>query len=225
MKKPSRRLVFAFLGAAVVGLLGVGLMSYMILQSRANTQPPPPYLVTGLQDIHDSKILFNPPREMEQGKPERIEARISYQEVGDAIVKGLKGRGEPNVETIQVGQNMSVTLGGDKFNIKKYGSDKQLIAGRPFAQWEWDTIPLEYGDLTLHLKAVINVNGAAYDIPVIDRLIKVKVNRPYIAAQVARNEKFWNIVLGSGAGIAIITGLLAWLKGKRNQEEKPGETS
>jgi hypothetical protein len=164
---------------------------------------------------------------MDQGKVERIEARVSYQDVGDAIVKGLKGRGEPNVETIQVGQDMSVTLTGDKFDIRKYGSDNQLIAGRPFAQWEWDVIPLEYGDLTLHLKAVINVGGSAYDIPVIDRLIQVKVNPPYIAAQAARNKDIWNIVLGSGVGLLIISGLIAWLKRKRrrNQKQKPWETS
>jgi hypothetical protein len=234
MKKPSRQLVLALSGAVIIGIAGAWLAGYTVWQAGAH--PPPPYLVDGLKDIHDSKILFNPPREMEQGKTDRIEARISYQDVGDAIAKGLKGRGEPNVETIQVGQSMSVTLSGDKFDIKKYGSDLQVIAGRPFAQWEWDVTPLEYGDLTLHLKAVINVGGAAYDIPVIDRLIKVKVNPPYIAAQAARNEKIWNIVFGSGI-LVVVGGVVAsiitwWWKRRKDRKDKdnpsgpkPWETS
>lgn len=206
--------------------MAIGVIS--LLATKREPRPPPNYLLSGLKNIHDSKILFNPPKEMDQGKPERVEARVSYQDVGDAITKGLKGRGEPNLETIQVGKNMSVTLSGDKFDIKKYGSDKQLIAGRPFAQWEWDVTPLEYGDLTLHLKAVIEVEDAAYDIPVIDRLIKVKVNPSYIAAQAARNEKIWSIVVGSGIGV-VLAGSFAsligwwWKRRKEKSNKKPGD--
>jgi len=168
---------------------------------------------------------------MEQGKPERVEARISYQDIGDAIKKDLKGRGEPELQTIQVGQQMTVTLLADKkeFDIKKYGPDEQLVAGRPFAQCEWEVTPLEYGELTLHLKAVINLSAArtreaAYGIPVIDRPIKVKVNPPYIAAKAAHNRWIWEMILGSGAGVVIFGGILKALLNRRRakkDEEKP----
>jgi len=118
---------------------------------------------------------------------------------------------------------MSVTLHADKseFDIKSYGSEEQLVAGRSFAQWEWDVTPLEYGERTLHLKAVVNIASdqekGAYDIPVIDRPIKVKINPPYIAAQVAKSKETWTILLGSGFGLVVVSGLTALIVRRRKQ--------
>jgi len=127
---------------ALVGFLGFLLLRFLRSFQSGNNAPPPDYLTSALDEIHDGKILFNPPREMEQGKAERVETRISYQDIGDAITKHLRGRGEPQTETIQVGEKMTVTLSANEteFNIKKYGPDEELVAGRPFAQWEWDVM-------------------------------------------------------------------------------------
>jgi len=218
----------------VTAALALGLLLFVILQcNKTEYREPPPRLpiAKSLQDIHDRKILFNPPREMDQGKSERVEARISYQDIGDAITKELKGRGDPQVDTIKVGQKMTVTLHADEndFNIKKYSSDEQLVEGRQYAQWEWDVTPLEPGDLTIHLKAVINVadpkgQEAAYDIPVMDRPIRVKVNPAYIAVRAAHNEKIWNALFGSGFGLFVISNFFLLirdvLKLRREKREK-----
>lgn len=200
-------------------LLFIILLVFACNLSAPRRRDPPLWLTGSLQEIHDGKILFNPPREMDQGKTERIEARISYLDLDDAITRGLKGRGEPNLEAIQVGEIMTVTLHADtkEFDIKKYSSDEQVVAGRPYAQWEWDVTPLEYGELTLHLKAVINLvdidkQKAAYDIPVIDRAITVKVNPPYIATQAALDKQNWTIFFGSGFGVLIITTIVTAIK-------------
>lgn len=219
--------------AVTSAIFALALLLFVILQCNrtANNPPPPLPIANSLQEIHDSKIVFNPSREMEQGKPERVEARISYEDIGDAIMKDLKGRGEPELKTIQVGQQMTVTLLADEkeFDIKKYGPDEQLVAGRPFAQWEWEVTPLQYGELTLHLKAVINLSAAgtregAYGIPVIDRPIKVKVNPPYIAAQAARNREIWSLVIGGGSLLGVITGILAWWRKRGRNKQRQWET-
>src|ERR1700687_5991735 len=126
---------------SALGAIGLNLSAVVIYKPRPwQTRPPPPELLNALKEIHHSKIVFNPPVEMDQGQAERIEARISYQDIGTAITKNLKGRGLPDLENIEVGQKMTVTLlsDEDEFKIKKYASDEQLVAGKPYAQWEWD---------------------------------------------------------------------------------------
>jgi hypothetical protein len=44
------------------------------------------------QKLHDSKIVFNPPDEMQQQKTEIIQARISFEDIGAALGKGLRVR-------------------------------------------------------------------------------------------------------------------------------------
>lgn len=125
LKQPRIRLVYVLAGAALIGGAGALLWSYQTSQVEAH--PPPGYLIAAFKEIHDSKILFNPSSQMEQGKVERIEARVSYKDVGEAISKGLIGTGDPKVETIKVGRQMSVTLNGDSFDIKKYSSETQWL--------------------------------------------------------------------------------------------------
>ena len=92
-----------------------------------------------------------------------------------------------------------------------------------------DVTPLEYGEFTLHLKAVINLSAAgtgeaAYGIPVIDRPVKVKVNPPYIAAQAARNKEIWTLIIGSGSLVGVITALFAWWRKRKRDKLRPWET-
>jgi len=67
---------------------------------------------------------------------------------------------------------------------------------------------------------------------VIDRPIKVKVNRPYIAAEAARdkeNQKILiGVLIGSGSVLGLMTATVAWIrarrKHKREQEGNDWET-
>jgi hypothetical protein len=138
---------------------------------------------TEIDKLPESKIVFNPPAQMRQGKKERIEARISYAEIGDSLIKGLKGRGVPIKQAIKVGPIMKVMLDADKdeFQITKYNNDEQAVSGRAFAQWDWDVLPIKSGNNDLHLTATISVRipelgDKYYDLPVIDKTIKVEVD-------------------------------------------------
>lgn len=187
----------------------------------------PPDLKTALRELSDGKILFNPPKEMLQGKTERVEARISYGDIGNTLADKLKGKGTPEIEDIKVGRKMSVYLyaNKDEFEITKYSSDSQVVGGSPYTQWEWDVKPLAHGDnLQLHLKAVINLERpgkaeAPIDLPVIDKQINVKVNHTYIAEQIARDEKMRTLLIGGGSLVTLLTGIAAFIKRRRDKRE------
>lgn len=220
---------------SVLFLTLISVVSMTLALYLKKTQPliPPsisPAIRSALEEIHESKILFNPPHEMEQGKLERVEARISYKDVGDAIIKNLKGRGKPELENIQVGQKMSVTLyyDEDDFKVKSYNSKEQVVIGRPYAQWEWDVTPIDYGEKQLHLKAVLNLDdigkdSTPYDIPVIDRTINIKVNPAFIAEQAAKNKDTRDLLIGSGSVLGAIGLIYAGFKGWRSRKKKKEE--
>jgi len=151
-----------------------------------------------VQKLRDSKILFNPPVEMRQGSKERIEARISFADIGPAFTEGLEGRGAPQVESIKVGPIMKVVLVGDQdaFLIEKFSSEEQTVAGKPFAQWEWDVTPLRSGNQALHLQASASIyvpgrGEKPVDVPVIHKTIQVKVNGWYATKRFVASYWQW----------------------------------
>jgi hypothetical protein len=151
-----------------------------------------------LEKLPESQIVFNPPTQMRQGKKERIEARISYNDIGDTLIKGLKGRGVPIKQSIKVGPIMKVVLEADKdeFQIAKFSNDEQTVSGRSFAQWEWDVMPIKSGSNDLHLTATISVRipelGDKYfDLPVIDRTIKVDVDTLFASKKFFETNWQW----------------------------------
>ncbi len=159
--------------------------------------------------LHEGKILFNPPSEMKQGKRERIEARVSFEDIGAALSQDLKGRAAPQIEPVKVSSIMKVILTGDQdaFAIEQFGTDEQIIKGRPFAQWSWDVTPLQSGKRSLHLQvtAVVSVagNDKTIGIPVIDKRIQVHIS-PWFASKrfVSNNWQWlWTVIVIPGAGL------------------------
>jgi hypothetical protein len=77
--------------------------------------PPKDYCYSGCPPIWEnlptSHILYNPSSEMRVGIEERIEARISNSSI-ENLKKGLKGRGYPQSEEINVSSRMIVRLEG-----------------------------------------------------------------------------------------------------------------
>ncbi len=193
--------------------------------SSPNVQPPPmPSLETVTRDgkpaeldeldremakLHEGKILFNPPSEMKQGKRERIEARVSFEDIGVALSQDLKGRAAPQIEPVKVSSIMKVILTGDQdaFAIEQFGADEQIVKGRPFAQWSWDVTPLQSGKRSLHLQVTAVVSVAGQDktigIPVIDKKIQVHIS-PWFASKrfVSNNWQWlWTVIVVPGAGL------------------------
>jgi hypothetical protein len=150
------------------------------------------------QKLHESKIVFNPPANMQEQKTETIQARISFEDIGPALAQGLEGPGQPQEEPLKVSEIMKVTLTGDRdaFLIQKIGDEEQVVAGKQYAQWEWHVTPLKSGDqnLTLTATATIFLQGRG-EKPVyfktLQKPILVRVDRWYASRQFLANNWQW----------------------------------
>jgi len=163
-----------------------------------------------VRNLRESKILFNPPLQMQQGRKERVEVRISSEDIGPALSEGLKGTGTPQVDSVRVSPVMKVVLTGDEgaFNIDNLSVEEQTVAGKPFAQWDYDVTPLKSGTQSLHLQviAIIHIperGEKPFEVPVIDKPIQVRIN-PWFASKrfIANNWQWlWTVIVIPGGGL------------------------
>jgi len=101
--------------------------------------------------LSPGKVVFNPPAEMTTGVSSLIEVRIASTISAD-IAKGLKGQGKAQIENIQVGPLMAVTLSGEEaFDIKPLTPKDQFVAQDAFTEWSYHVLPLESGTHRLSL--------------------------------------------------------------------------
>ncbi len=171
-----------------------------------------------LKNLSLGQVLFNPPQEMQVGIKERVEVSIS-KTIKEDLSKGLRGRGIPQIEEIEVGTFMTVRLRGDNFDIKTISNEEQLVAGEGFTQWEWDVTPLGSGNHSLLLTVTVRIklsegDEEKKDYPVFERQIKVKVNPVYTTIQFAKRHWMWIITTISGSGI------IGWLIKKWRKSKK-----
>ena len=152
-----------------------------------------------VQKLVERAIAFNPPSEMRQGAAEVISARITFQEIPEEVlIKGLPGRGQPQVERIKVSSVMKVALIGDQeaFTIQNLNNEEQAVAGKQFAQWEWKVTPVVSGDQELILRASATISTPNrpeknVDIPVLHRTIKVRVDPLFALRRFISNNWQW----------------------------------
>lgn len=180
-----------------------------------------------LKKLAPGRILFNPSEEMTVGVKERVEVRIARTLTED-LTTGLRGRGVPQVEEIRVGTFMKVCLTGDNFDIKALSHEEQVVAGEGFTQWDYDVVPLKSGTQTLLLTVTVRIKIPNYgeerkDCHVLERKIKVKVNRIYSILRFAKSYWQWIVttivatITSSG-----ITGLI--LKRRSNSRKNSGRS-
>lgn len=167
-----------------------------------------------MDKLRDSKILFNPPLEMQQGKREIVEVRISAEDIGPVISGNLEGRGAPTVESIKVSPVMKVTMTGDEgaFELRRLNGDEEQIItgipGRPYAEWKWEVTPLESGThfLNIQVAAVVHIperGEKTTDLPVAAKPIKVRVD-PWFATKrfIGNNWQWlWAAIVVPAAGL------------------------
>jgi hypothetical protein len=162
-----------------------------------------------VQKLRESDIVFNPPREMQEQKPVKIEARISFRDIGSALSEGLEGPGTPESAKLKVSPIMRVTLTGDPSAFYIQGTEpEQIVAGKQFAQWEWSVTPLKSGDQTLTLTAiaVVNIPGTGEktaDHKSFEKAIAVHVDRwRALKGFFANNWQWlWTVLLVPGIGV------------------------
>jgi hypothetical protein len=141
------------------------------------------------------QMLFNPPAEMEQGRAERIELRLT-QNLSEDISQGLKGSGQPEIQPLKIGTFMRARLTGDDFEIKALNDEEQVVSGDSFTQWAWDVTPLDSGKRTLHLAVTIRIKVGGLgeehkDYPVIDRDVNVSVNPGFFITGFVKSNWQW----------------------------------
>jgi hypothetical protein len=157
-----------------------------------------------LQKLTVGKILFNPPAEMKVGSTERVEVRIEKSEL-EGFAEGLKGKGEPQIESIKVGTFMQAHLNGMNFEIISLSHEEQLVSSSAVTQWDWDVTPLKSGEQKLELTVTVRIVVANHgvekkDYPVFERQIKVKINPVYSIKNFLKVNWQWIIstIIGSG---------------------------
>ena len=156
-------------------------------------------------------LTFNPPTEMIQGQWERVEVGIARSpELRDALVAGLRGRGEPQFEQISTSSVMSVELSGPSFEVISYGPAEQVVP--KIARWEFNVRPYRAGHQTLTLCVCLRVDlpttmGGSIAIPVLEREIRIRVSIAFSVHRFLAGNWQWLIATALGLGGA----LTAWI--------------
>jgi prepilin-type N-terminal cleavage/methylation domain-containing protein len=170
-----------------------------------------------IKRLAPGKILYNPPRQMRQGKKERVEVRVARQFAGD-LAAGLRGRGEPAIRQIQVGSVMIAQLSGDSFTIKPIGKPDRIVPDDGFAQWEWDVMPIKSGEQTLQLLVSVKIKlpGSGeenYVHPVMEEAIAVSINPWYVVSTFI--TKNWQYILGT-----IAIPFIGWIVKRKKKKRR-----
>ena len=152
-------------------------------------------------------LAFNPPTEMIQGRWERVEVGIARSfELRDALVAGLRGRGEPQFEQISTSSVMSVELSGPSFEVISFGPPEQIVP--EMAQWEFNVRSYRIGNQTLTLCVCLRINspvtGGNVTVPVLERPIRIRVDIALTAHRFLVKNWQWLIatILGLGGALA-----------------------
>lgn len=159
-------------------------------------------------------LLFNPPAEMRQGQAERVEVGIARSvALREALLDGLRGRGEAQFKEIDTAHFMSVELKGDAFAITPYSMTEQIVAET--ARWEFAVVPTRSGTQTLIVVASVRMavsrleklGGARRSLPVLEWPVRIRVDVPYNTRRFVASNWQWLIATVAGLGGAIA----AWI--------------
>jgi hypothetical protein len=177
-----------------------------------------------VEDLKPGRILFNPSLEMQVGKTEIVEVRIS-KSLSEELSKGLKGAGTPQIENIKVGSYMGVVLNGTKdfFFIDMKNREQKLITEGEYTEWLFEVTPLKQGNPSLFLTAynVISTPSGdrSYEHPALIKEIKVSTTIGYTVGSFLKDnwKEITGIVIASG-----IVGLIAnWIKRRKERRRQP----
>jgi CRP-like cAMP-binding protein len=134
-------------------------------RSKEGLTSPPPGPVVVTNSVPGS-ILWNPPDRMRVGHRERVEVRVADAEMAlEALGDGLRGRGVPQLDKLEVAPLMRVALTADPadFFIQALSTQDQLVRLAVVARWDFDVLPLRGGLQRLRLLASMRVKVEGKD--------------------------------------------------------------
>jgi hypothetical protein len=174
-------------------------------------------------------VLWTPPETMRVARPERVEVRISDADVAlSKLSEGLRGRGVPRIDTLEITPLMRVTLTADPkdFSIRALSTQDQLVRPGTVARWDFDVAALRSGLHRLRLLASMRVKvegkDEVVDLPSYESEVRVRVapvravgqfcaeNWKWIVGTVAIPIVAW-AATGTGIGPAVLKTLGGWM--------------
>lgn len=186
-----------------------------VIEPAAEPCSPPPsslrrMLECAKMDLKLGRLAFEPKKDMDQGREEKVFVRISPQSKAD-LSKGFKS-GPPTIQAIQVGPTMraSLSYSAEDFTVMQVGDASKIVdVDRPYTDWEWEVTPLAGGNKTLRVVVYADLmlpNGKPepYEAFVGSALIHVHVRPAYVVGKFL--STYWQWVLGS----PILAGAVAW---------------
>jgi hypothetical protein len=136
---------------------------------------------------------------MKVGRTERIEIRLS-RDLAARLTEGLRGRGAPQIEVIEIGDLMRVRLLGEHFAITALSSEDQLVRDIGFTQWDFDVVPRRSGRRVLRLAVTLRLKREdtqeLCDLPALEREIAVHV-APFTQL------RFLHAAIGNGSALQL----------------------
>ena len=155
-------------------------------------------------------ILWALPRRMRVGQRERVEIRLGDAGVAESQLRaGLKGRGFPETDKLEVAPLMRVTLVSDAkdFEISSLSSPDQYVRPNSVARWDFYATPLRSGTRTLRIlvsmRVKIESKDEIVDLPSYERDVIVAVALFHSTAKFMSKNWQW------AAGTVLIP-LLIW---------------
>ena len=158
---------------------------------------------------------------MKVGIEERVEVRLT-KDITENLTEGLKGPGAPQIEPIEVGTFMMVTLtGGDSFDINALSSEEQVVKPVGFTEWSWDVTPLKSGRQELHLTVTVRIlipgqDEQKIDWLVMDKQISVEVNIPYTFKRFI--ECYWQWIVATIISAICVIPIILKLSGRTRKK-------
>jgi hypothetical protein len=98
---------------------------------------------------------------MRVGCCERIEIRVAASGVAvEALLAGLRGRGAPRIDNLEVTARMRIALTADAsaFSIDARSTKDQFVRQGTSGRWDFDVTPLRHGRHRLRLLASMRVS-------------------------------------------------------------------
>lgn len=162
--------------------------------------------------VRSGLLMFNIPAKMVQGQKERVEVKIARSAaLGEELISGLRGHGEPQFEEIDTTLYMGVKLAGPTFEVISHSPSEQLIIPKP-AGWEFIVLPYRAGrrQITLSVSMRIEAEGIAgghRGVSVMEKQIDVEVNIGYATRRFVASNWQWLIP----TALALAGTVAAWL--------------
>jgi hypothetical protein len=160
--------------------------------------------------VQPGSILWNPPDRMKVGRTEAIEVRMGDATVVEAALReGLRGRGTPNIDRLELAPTMRVSLvsNAEDFSIQELNSKDQYVRPGRVARWDFGVTPLRSGNRRLRLLASIRIKvegkDEVVDLPSFEREVRVIVAPVRVVSRFFR--KNWQWVAGT-----VAIPLVAW---------------